>query len=67
MKGKGSSKGRGKDGRSKGKAKSGGGRPTARGRLSTPVPKRNPVPRMSAAEVDGVYFGMMQVDIDDMQ
>eukprot|EP00971_Amphidinium_carterae_P254656 5055374-Amphidinium_carterae.1 len=66
MKGKGGSKGRGKDGKGKGKTKS-GGRPSARGRPSTPVPKRNSVPRISAAEVDGVYFGMMQVDLDDMQ
>eukprot|EP00971_Amphidinium_carterae_P185594 3685132-Amphidinium_carterae.1 len=66
MKGKGGSKGRGKDGRGKGKPK-GGGRPSTRGRPSTPVPKRSAVPRISAAEVDGVFFGMMQVALDDMQ
>eukprot|EP00971_Amphidinium_carterae_P342052 6481199-Amphidinium_carterae.1 len=67
MKGKGSSKGNGKDGRGRGRGRNGGGRPAARGRPSTPVPKRGSVPRISAATVDGVYFGMMHVDLDDMQ
>eukprot|EP00971_Amphidinium_carterae_P302070 6001124-Amphidinium_carterae.1 len=49
MKGKGSSKGRGKDGRGRGK---GGGRPSACGRPSTPVPKRKPVPRIAGVKVD---------------
>eukprot|EP00971_Amphidinium_carterae_P118362 2345165-Amphidinium_carterae.1 len=62
MKGKGSSKGKGKD-RGRGK---GGGRPSARGRQPTPVPKRKSVPSISGAVVDGVYFKMMQVAIDDL-